>query len=239
MENNNNRSSSPLYPRLVVFDLYGTTIEENGLISRVFEQTLRKHGQFLDPKRLKMLRGKSKAEILRGPLVNSESGIYDHARIHEIQEEFEGILIQTLKQEPIRPIPGSVETFRWLRSSGIRIALTTGFEGIIVEAILSSLNWNRGMFDAVVHRDDVLSGRPAPDLIFKSMERTSIMHVGEVATVGDTTADLMSARSANVGWSFAVLTGAHDFQLLSQFSCTAILNSVADLPEYLRTHVQS
>ena len=80
----------------------------------------------------------------------------------------------------------------------------------------------------------VRRGRPAPDLIHEAMGLVGEGESPAVLTVGDTVSDLDAAHAAGVGWSIAVLTGAHSRDRLYGRPHSAILDSVADLPEWLR-----
>jgi phosphonatase-like hydrolase len=96
--------------------------------------------------------------------------------------------------------------------------------------LLGALGWNDGAVDAVVCGDDVVRGRPAPDMIFRCMELTGVAHVESVANVGDTVLDLQAGRNAKVAWNVGVLTGAHERALMAAQPHTHLLSSVAELP---------
>ena len=54
-----------------------------------------------------------------------------------------------------------------------------------------------------------------------------------MASVGDTRSDLEAGANAGVGWNIGVLSGAHSREQLEELPHTALINSVADLPEVL------
>ena len=82
--------------------------------------------------------------------------------------------------------------------------------------------------------EDVVQGRPAPDLILRSMKLCGVADPMRVAVVGDTKNDLLAAHNAGTGWSIAVLSGAHGFEILSRHPHSAILESVAELPAWIQ-----
>ena len=131
------------------------------------------------------------------------------------------------------PLPGAMETLDWLKGEGIKVALTTGLDRVVLERLLHRLGWSAGI-DAALGSDDVARGRPAPDLILRSMELCEVRDPLRVAVVGDTQADLLAAENAGVAWPIGVLSGAHDRDALASCPHAAILESVAELPSWCR-----
>jgi phosphonatase-like hydrolase len=130
----------------------------------------------------------------------------------------------------VEPVQDAEEVFRWLRALGIPVVLTTGFDRDITDLLLTQLNWNEHVVDAAVCGDEVKEGRPAPFLIYKAMELTSIGNVQEVANIGDTILDLQAGHTAGCRWNIGVLSGAHNRRMLESVPHTNIIGSVADLP---------
>lgn len=121
------------------------------------------------------------------------------------------------------------ETFERLRSTGIRVALTTGFDRQLVERILAAVSW-APLLDGWVAGDEVPRGRPAPFMIFRALERCGVEDVRPVAVVGDTRLDLEAAWNAGATWRIGVLSGAHDRATLAAAPATHLLPSVAERP---------
>ena len=94
------------------------------------------------------------------------------------------------------------------------------------------LKW-REVADALVCGDDVKIGRPAPYMIFRSMELTGVASVHEVLAVGDTVSDLQSAYNAGVAMGVAVLNGSHKKEQLEREPHTHLIASIAELPKLL------
>jgi phosphonatase-like hydrolase len=111
------------------------------------------------------------------------------------------------------------------------VALNSGFDRRIMAGVLASVGWPEDLFDAVVCADDVPCGRPAPFMIFRSMERSGVEDVREVAVVGDTRLDLEAGLNAGAAYRIGVLTGAHDRATLERAPHTHIVSSVAALPD--------
>jgi phosphoglycolate phosphatase-like HAD superfamily hydrolase len=90
----------------------------------------------------------------------------------------------------------------------------------------------------VVCGEEVAHGRPAPDLIRRSMELSGINDPTQVAAIGDTSADLEAAVNARVGYAIGVLSGAGRRESLEKLPHAVILDSVADLPEWWKAHAE-
>ena len=154
-------------------------------------------------------------------------------KVDAIFSSFKETLLASYRTAQVHPIQGVESTFEWLRERGVAVALTTGFDGEMIQLLLARVGW-ADTLDAVVCDDDVKQGRPAPDLILEAMRRTKTQDATRVVAVGDTTADLHAAQRAGVGCAVGVLSGAHSEEMLRQAPHDAIIGSVADLPSVLR-----
>jgi len=220
---------------LVVFDMAGTTIEDHGEVLTAFKSALGKNDIRTSEDFLQQWRGASKEEVLRQCIEGQfgKESPDNPRRIEQAYGDFRRFLEDLYSRQGIRPIPGAVETFKWLREHDIRIGLTTGFYRKVADLILQQVGWNTGIVDASICSDEVIQGRPAPYLIFRAMEATRVTEVRRVVNVGDTTLDLLSAVNAGVRGNVGVLTGTQTFLHLGKFQHTHILPSVAELPELL------
>jgi phosphonatase-like hydrolase len=214
-------------PALVVFDLVGTTAEDQPQIAVAFQEALADEGIVIGPPEILAVRGTSKRQAI--------SSLVPQGRGHSEQcdavyARFRRYLLDAYQANAPQAIPGAVRVFEHLRRNEIRVALNTGFERELAQIILDTLNWPAGSYDAVVCGDDVPHGRPAPDLIFKAMQATNVDDVRRVANVGDTANDLLAGFHAGVCWNIGVLSGAHDRATLAAAPHTHLLASIADLP---------
>ena len=215
-------------PRLVVFDMAGTTVKDGGRVSDAFLIALREHGVEVTPEQLSRVRGSSKREAVLHFL---PEGADRAARAETIHDSFREHLARLYRAGGVEPVEGAEETFRWLKRRGVRVALNTGFDRDITGLLLSSLGWENEVVDAVVCGDDVKRGRPAPDLIFRAMEAAGVSDARQVMNVGDTALDLQAGHNAGVRWNVGVLTGAHARERLEREPHTHLIDSVASLPD--------
>ncbi len=225
-------------PMLVIFDMAGTTIEDRGQVPTAFALTLAANNITITSDEIARVRGASKRQAIRNLLPPPQDSAAARqafaADAERIYREFGAKLAEAYARDGVRAVTGAQDVFRDLRASGVKVALTTGFDRDIVDLLLSTLGWTRDTVDAVVCGDDVPAGRPAPDMIRLAMTLTGVADPALVANVGDTTMDLESAARAGVRWNIGVLSGAHAREALERAPHTHIIWSVADVGEVLR-----
>jgi phosphonatase-like hydrolase len=221
---------TPPPPELVVCDLAGTTVYDRGEVPAAFADALREAAVPFDPAEITAWRGASKREVI-GRLLGRDGAAADAVaeRLPLVYGRFHSLLAERLARAAPVSLPGVGEAFARLRTGGIRIALTTGFDRALVEQLLSAVDW-ADQVDAWVCGDDVLLGRPSPDMIVLAMRRCGVTTADRIAVVGDTRLDLEAARNAGARWRIGVLTGAHDRATLAAAPHTHLLDSVRDLP---------
>lgn len=214
---------------LVVFDLAGTTVRDRGQVTDALTAALALHDIVVTPEQLSNVRGSSKREaVLRFIPARPDR----ESRAELVYASFRQHLKRSYSSDGVEPLDGAEEIFRWLRTRGVRVALNTGFDRDITELLMTALNWKAGaVVDAIVCGDEVREGRPAPYLIFRTMESTGTTSVHSVANVGDTVLDLEAGHNAGVRWNVGVLSGAHDRQLLERAPHTHILRSITELTD--------
>ena len=213
-------------PSLVVFDMAGTTVVDDGQVPEAFTAALAAHGIAVGEGDIRGVRGAAKRQAILDFL---PPGAGRERKAERVLASFREHLAR-LYQGNVREIPGAAGVFGWLRGRGVRVALNTGFDRDTARMLLDALGWNGQTVDAVVCGDDVARGRPAPDMILRCMELTGVANAKSVANVGDTMLDLQAAHNAGAGWNIGVLTGAHERELMAAQPHTHLLASVAELP---------
>jgi phosphonatase-like hydrolase len=218
--------------RLVVFDIAGTIVEDRGEVLLAFAGALSRHGVRCTEDELKEWKGASKKEVIRH-FVKRQDEAADESAVAAVYADFRCGLERHYREKGVVPISGAAETFAWLKDRGILMATTSGFYREVADLILDSTGW-RGMFAANVSSSDVSVGRPAPYMIFRAMESAGVSSVREVMNVGDTPLDLQAGTNAGVRDVIGVLTGLHGKERLEREPHTALVPSVADLPEWIQ-----
>ena len=219
---------------LAALDMAGTTVDEGGLVYAAVEDAVAAAvGGPVPAELMSQWKGTSKEEAIAGLLRAMGS---DHSRAHvlAVYEVFAGMLEEAYGTTPPTPIPGVLEMFEALRRAGVKVALQTGYSAPVANSIMTGLGWTVGeTVDALVTSDTVAASRPAPYLIFHTMEATGVTDVRRVLTAGDTPNDLGAGMNAGAGFVVGVTTGSFARSQLEAEPHTHILDSVAAVPTLL------
>lgn len=216
--------------QLVVLDIAGTIIEDNGEVLTAFGTALKANGICFSETELEEWKGASKREVIRHFVGRQAGGGKPVAQdaVEQTYKLFRSELERVYRHH-IRPIEGATSTFAWCREHDIKLATTTGFYSEIRDMVLELMGW-RDLFAANICSSDVKRGRPAPFMIFRAMETAGIEDVQQVVNVGDTPLDLQAGTNARVRGVVGVLTGFHGKDRLEREPHTHILSSIAELP---------
>jgi phosphonatase-like hydrolase len=224
--------SESLPYELVVLDMAGTTVRDDGVVERAFQRAHERTGvadRMSADDALQYVRdtmGQSKLDVF----LHLSGG--DAARAEEAVRAFEGAYAELIREEGVDPIPGAHELLEDLRDAGIAVVLTTGFAPVTRDAILDGLGWG-GLVEAALSPVDVGRGRPAPDLVLGAALRARVSSVAAIAVAGDTASDIGSGIAAGAGLVVGVLSGAHDRATLEQAGAHAVIDDVSGLRDLL------
>ncbi|MGZ4788107.1 MAG: HAD hydrolase-like protein [Terriglobales bacterium] len=220
--------------QLVIFDIAGTLIEDHDEVTDSFLAALRSNGIDATEGEIKEWKGSSKREVIGHFVARQHGSCRIGPLIEQAYANFRFLIEKRYAEGGVVPITGASETLRWLCERRIKIVTTTGFYRELRDAILRAAGWEQ-TFDANLCSDDVLHGRPAPDMILRAMELSGVSDPDHVLNVGDTPLDLQSAANAKVGISVGVLSGRHTRARLLREPHHHLIESVADLPRLLAT----
>jgi phosphonatase-like hydrolase len=218
--------------RLASLDMAGTTIDEGGAVYAVLSDAIeRDTGREVPDDLLSRWVGTDKREAIVGILDGLGE---DVGRADAIFTTFSDDLAVAYASQPPTVLPGVAEAIAQLRSDGVRVALQTGYRLEVAQGLLDAVGWRVGRdVDALVTAEDVRASRPAPYLIFRTMEATGVADVREVLVAGDTVNDVTAGTRAGARFVVGVLTGAHTVAELGAARHTHLLASVADVPALL------
>lgn len=218
---------------LVVFDMAGTTVRASDQVPAAFQEAFEQVGVTLSDGEIQSVRGRSKREAI-SELLTRHLNAEDERRLGRgVYSNFQRILIERYEEHGVEPVDGADETFAWLKTQNVKVALSTGFDRAVADLLIQMIGWDKSM-EVVVCSEDVARGRPAPYLIFRAMERTGCECIHRVAAVGDTVSDLQAAFNAGVGWNIGVLSGAHSETQLKSCPHSEIIASVKELPSVFK-----
>ena len=212
---------------LVVLDMAGTTVRDDGVVDEAFISALSSVGIAPDSPRfaaaevyVRDTMGQSKSDVFAALLEPDEAV--------QATEAFAVAYEQTVATGRVVPMDGALELFGTLRAHGVKICLTTGFAPSTRDALIKSLGWEAHI-DLALSPADSGRGRPHPDMIFDAMERLGVPDGRAVAVVGDTVSDLEAGTNAGARAVVGVLSGAHDRATLSTAPHTDLIDDITGL----------
>nr|BFD93849.1 phosphonatase-like hydrolase [Kitasatospora sp. Xyl93] len=218
--------------RLVVLDMAGTTVADDGLVEQAFTAAAAKLGveagsPEFDPMlaHVRATMGESKISVFRHLFGEEEKAQLANAA-------FEAAYDELVDAGHCAPLPGAAEAIAELRGRGRKVVLTTGFSRTTQDRILDALGW-QSVADLTLCPAEAGRGRPYPDLVLTALLRTGTDSVRRVAVAGDTGYDMLTGTRAGATVVAGVLTGAHDEARLRADGATHVLASIADLPALL------
>jgi len=150
-----------------IFDLDGVLVDSSRIHYDGWRKVLSSFNKELDYDTFqKKYFGKRAPETLE---MIFGKGIFSAEEAKRISDEVDSNFAKTVSEVGV-PIRGALEFVRSLRKSGMKVALATSAPRQNVEAFLDAFSF-RGIFKAEVCGDDVLRGKPDPEVFLKAASR--------------------------------------------------------------------
>lgn len=197
--------------KLVVFDVAGTIVSDDGVVIAAFEQAFsevvpelwsEKSEEFTHYAKVTM--GQAKIEVFEYLLGSRELA-------EKAAQAFQTYYLTRLSEA--KAFDGIEQMFRSLRENGIKIALNTGFNRETLDQMIENLGWS-DLIDATATPSETKAGRPSPAMLEYVSRQLGISNPKEVAILGDTASDIESGIRFGAGLKIGVLSGAHDEETL-------------------------
>jgi phosphonatase-like hydrolase len=239
-------------PQLLIFDMAGTTVRDEHEVEACFAQAAAATGLHASAARILAVQGQAKRAVFE-QLWHEQLG--DTVAPTELKNQvdhsyqvFREVLEAHYRTAAVVPTEGCLDLFGYLKSQGIRIALTTGFYREVTDLILRRLGWDahldaqrrgnaQSIIDLSIASDEVAEGRPAPLMIQHAMQAFGISDPHQVWNVGDTPSDLESGRRAGCARSLGLTNGTHTREQLAQYPHDGLLASLAELQQLLQSEL--
>ncbi len=220
--------------RLVVFDMAGTTVDEDNVVYKTVRAAINAAGyQFSQEQVQAAGAGKEKSQAIRDVLA-LDGSTHSDDEVAAIFDDFKQRLSSAYEELDVKEQPGTSETFAKLRQHGIKVVLNTGYDRATAEGLVAKIGWVVGKdIDGLVTASDVENGRPAPDMIRLAMNQTGVASGDEVAKIGDSGIDIEEGKNAECGMTFGVTTGAQTEAQLRTATPTHIVSSLARMCELI------
>lgn len=214
---------------LVVCDMAGTIVKENGCVYTAMKNSIRNNGVNITDLEFSRFHGYDKKTVFK----------YYSARFHlskkkDIYEkmlfDFEDeIRTEYFVKNNISLMNNSIPyRFNKIRSKGIKIALNTGYPTDLKDEIIDYLGMEE-FIDCSISGEEVSRGRPYPYMIHHLMEKYNIDSAQKVIKVGDTKNDILEGKNAGCFASVGVLSGAGT---LDDFISTKADNIISSIENF-------
>ena len=212
----------------VLFDMDGVLLDSERPGLALLQTRLRTHGVEVDDRELRLVCGRPRA-FLRGYLAPRllAVGVETDAFVADYDARKEA----ALRAGEIRPFPGAVPLLRGLRARGWRLALATSTERPRMAARLANTGILE-LFHAVVTGDEVVHGKPAPDIFLLAAKRVGV-RPDRCWVVEDSVAGVEAGRAG--GMRVAAVTGTFEADALT--AADHVVGDLAELGAWLDTWV--
>ena len=233
--------------KLVIFDMAGTTVKDDQVVVNCFYEAAVTTDLKATRQRINSMHGLPKRKVIQTlwEEMNGAGHPDNKKNIENTFRTFKEILENHYRTNPVAPTPGTLDTFDWLKSEGIKIALNTGFYREVVNIILNKLGWDIGLDKNHMGNENSIIdlsitpsetngiGRPHPDMILKAMDLLEIKDPKKVVKIGDTPSDLQEGKTAGCLLSLAVTNGSHSKEELELFYNDGLLPSMQQFKSYV------
>lgn len=215
--------------KLLVCDMAGTTVQEDGLVVAVLRETMNETADLgVTEEDILPWRGADKTEVTR----HFVERIPEHLRANA-QQKINAAFVERLEaaylaaDSPVRLISADLPAyFERVRSKGVKVALNTGYPTRLQDALIKKLGLDE-MVDAWTCATDVSRARPSPFMVFVLMNQLGI-ETG-VVKAGDTMRDMQEGRAARCVQNVGVLSGADDEATLLKAGADLVLPDITHL----------
>ena len=213
--------------RMIVCDMAGTIVNENGLVYKTLLNTLKKIGVKDD---IKSWYGLEKKRVIE-TMVDKYGPYGDKTELKKtVYLDFQNNLYDAYfgKDAKLSLIHPNIPAFlNELREKNMIVALNTGYNRDFQKKMIDHFNMEN-YIDDYISSEDVPFGRPEPFMIHKLMKRNNIGFPKDVIKVGDTKIDMLEGKSAGCGMIVGVLSGADSKKELEKYS-THIIDNIINL----------
>lgn len=227
--------------RMVVFDMAGTTVDEDNVVYKTIQKALVHFGyNYSLDEVLTHCAGKEKRTAIIDILSVLEQEDVKMNTVNDIFEYFKVSLKIAYAELELKTFDHTLDVFAKLREASIMVVLNTGYDSVTAAGLLAKLKWEAGKdYDFLVTADDVKLGRPNPDMIQLAMFKGGIQDPQTVLKIGDSCIDIEEGKAAGCLYSIGITTGAQTKEELMQAKPDYIIDSLVELETILGLTMQA
>ncbi|WP_109098445.1 HAD hydrolase-like protein [Aquimarina sp. AU58] len=216
---------------LAVFDMAGTTVNEDNIVYKTVQQVINDEGYNISlDDVLEYGAGKEKHQAIQDILTSVTSCEEVKSTAKRAFSNFKPILKKLYTALDVVAFERVEELFDVLKNNKINVVLNTGYDAKTANQLITKLGWKKGEhFDALLTADDVTNGRPHKEMICKAMQMFDITDASKVLKAGDSAIDIEEGKNADCGITVGVLTGAQNREQLEKAKPDFIVNELIEL----------
>jgi phosphonatase-like hydrolase len=218
----------------VVFDMAGTTVNEDNIVYKTLQAALNHFNVPVDLNHVLLHgAGKEKFQAIKDIISNSPYTLDETGQL-EAFNYFLAQLDNAYLNFDVTPMPGAEHVFAALKQTGVKVVLNTGYNRATAENLLKKLGWAEGeQIDLLVTASDVLHNRPMPDMILYAKDKLSISDTNQMVKIGDSCIDIEEGKNAGCLLNIGITTGAQTETQLMEAKPDYIVHSLTALLEIL------
>jgi len=201
--------------RGLILDMDGTLLDSKQFHLKAWRLLLKKYNLQKSDAEILSHFGKTTEEIAKNIFP-------PHFDPKKLEIEKDNIFFSLISE--ISPFQGVPELLSRLKQKNYRICIASSNPKKTIQAICVNCNFE---IDVVIGVEDVLHGKPAPDMILAAASQLNIP-ISECLAVGDTIYDIQAAKAAHCKVA-AVLTGSQPLEILKLENPDFILPSILHL----------
>ena len=221
------------FMKLLICDMAGTTIQENGLVYKTLYDTIKCVNPDLKTSEIDTFHGFNKVEVMEH-YVKEKNLDKKGSRLllNNMNKTFTDKLKENYINDPSVTLihPGLPDYFNNLRNAGMKVALNTGYNKNIQELLINKFKLNN-CIDDYISSSDVQKGRPYPHMIHALMNRNNIFDRSRIIKVGDTPVDVLEGKSAGC-LTVGVLSGSSTKGVFDIVNPDYVVNNIMDIKFY-------
>lgn len=215
---------------MVVFDMAGTTINEDNIVYKTLHKAINNSGIDVDLAGvLEIGAGQEKLNAIKD-IIKAYGNTSDLEKVEGIFQNFLVMLATAYNEFSIQAMASAEEVLLELRNNNVLVVLNTGYDKHTANFILEKIHWRQFYhFDLLVTASDVKNSRPAPDMITFAMNLFNMNDPKTIVKVGDSKIDIEEGRNANCLYCIGITTGAQTKSQLLEAKPDFIIDDLTDL----------
>jgi len=214
---------------LCIFDLDGTTTDSVEAIADSANKVLALLGLEAQPvEAYKHFAGDGQFELIKRALRaagDEKLEFYDRAMADYIE------IFKTGCTYHVKPYDGITQLLNDLRRLGVKTATLSNKRHNNVVHVIDTV-FKKGTFDCVLGQNDDIPKKPAPDGVYKIIDKTGA-DVSKCLYIGDTDTDMLTGRNAGVD-TVGVTWGFRDRKELERAGAKYIVDTPGEILELVK-----